>query len=101
MAKERLDILLVERGLAKSRERARTMIMEGKVLVDGQKIEKAGTPVKLDAIISLLGKDLPYVSRGGLKLEKALAAFRLSLAGKTMTDIGTFSTRRRRPGESL
>ena len=88
MAKERLDMLLVERGLAKSRERARTMIMEGKVLVDGQKIEKAGTPVKLDAIISLLGKDLPYVSRGGLKLEKALAAFRLSLAGKTMADIG-------------
>lgn len=88
MAKERLDMLLVERGLAKSRERARTMIMEGKILVDGQKIEKAGTPVKLEAEIRLLGKDLPYVSRGGLKLEKALYAFHISLAGKVVADIG-------------
>lgn len=88
MAKERLDVLLVERGLAASRERARTMIMEGRVLVDGRKVEKAGTGVKPEAEVRLLGEDMPYVSRGGLKLEKALQAFSLSLAGKTMADIG-------------
>ncbi|MFC2607138.1 MAG: TlyA family RNA methyltransferase [Selenomonas sp.] len=88
MAKERLDVLLVERGLAASRERARTMIMEGRVLVDGKKVEKAGTGVKSEAELRLLGEEMPYVSRGGLKLEKALRAFSISLAGKTMADIG-------------
>ena len=88
MAKERLDVLLVERGLAASRERARTMIMEGRVLVDGKKVEKAGTGVKAEAELRLLGEEMPYVSRGGLKLEKALRAFSISLAGKTMADIG-------------
>ena len=88
MAKERLDVLLVERGLAVSRERARTMIMEGRVLVDGKKVEKAGTGVKPEAELRLLGEEMPYVSRGGLKLEKALRAFSISLAGKTMADIG-------------
>ena len=88
MAKERLDVLLVERGLAASRERARTMIMEGRVLVDGKKVEKAGTGVKPEAELRLLGEEMPYVSRGGLKLEKALRAFSISLAGKTMADIG-------------
>ena len=87
MAKERLDVLLVERGLAASRERARTMIMEGRVLVDGRKGEKAGTGVKPEAGLRLLGEEMPYVSRGGLKLEKALRVFSLSLAGKTMADI--------------
>ena len=72
MAKERLDVLLVERGLAGSRERAKRMIMAGEVLVDGQKIDKAGTTVKAEAEIRLLGHDIPYVSRGGLKLEKAM-----------------------------
>ncbi|MFC2287796.1 MAG: TlyA family RNA methyltransferase, partial [Selenomonas sp.] len=88
MAKERLDVLLVERGLAASRERARTMIMEGRVLVDSKKVEKAGTGVKPEAELRLLGEEMPYVSRGGLKLEKALRAFSISLAGKTMADIG-------------
>ena len=88
MAKERLDLLLVERGLAASRERARTMIMEGKILVNGMKVEKAGTGVKPDAEIRLLGEELPYVSRGGLKLEKALQIFSISLVGKTMADVG-------------
>ena len=88
MAKARLDVLLVERGLAASRERARTMIMEGRVLVDGKKVEKAGTGVKAEAELRLLGEEMPYVSRGGLKLEKALRAFSISLAGKTMADIG-------------
>ena len=88
MAKERLDVLLVERGLAASRERARTMIMEGRVLVDGKKVEKAGTGVKAEAELRLLGEEMPYVSRGGLKLEKALRAFSISLARKTMADIG-------------
>ena len=68
MAKERLDILLVERGLATTRQRARAAIMEGRVIVDGKKVEKAGTPVKPEAVIRITGHDLPYVSRGGLKL---------------------------------
>ena len=59
MAKERLDVLLVERGLAASRERARTMIMEGRVLVDGKKVEKAGTGVKPEAELRLLGEEMP------------------------------------------
>ena len=88
MAKERLDILLVERGLAASRERARAMIMEGRVLVDGKKVEKAGMAVKADAEFRILGEDLPYVSRGGLKLAKAMQVFFLDLTGKTVADIG-------------
>ena len=88
MPKERLDILLVEKGLAGSRERAKRMIMAGEVLVDGQKVDKAGTTVKREAEIRLLGNDIPYVSRGGLKLAKAMETFGLSLAGKTAADIG-------------
>ena len=65
MAKQRLDILLVEKGLAGSRERAKRMIMAGEVLVDNQKVDKAGATVKPEAEIRLLGNDLPYVSRGG------------------------------------
>ncbi|MCR5559230.1 MAG: TlyA family RNA methyltransferase [Schwartzia sp.] len=88
MAKERLDVLLVERNLAESRERAKITIMEGLVLVNGQKVDKAGTTVKTDAEIRILGNTLPYVSRGGLKLEKALKTFPINLEGKVMADIG-------------
>ena len=88
MPKERLDILLVEKGLAGSRERAKRMIMAGAVLVDGQKVAKAGTTVKREAEIRLMGNDIPYVSRGGLKLAKPMETFGLSLAGKTAADIG-------------
>lgn len=88
MPKERLDILLVEKGLAGSRERAKRMIMAGEVLVDGQKVDKAGTTVKREAEIRLLGNDIPYVSRGGLKLAKAMETFGISMSGKVAADIG-------------
>lgn len=88
MAKQRLDILLVERGLAGSRERAKRMIMAGEVLVDNQKIDKAGATVKPEAEIRLLGNDIPYVSRGGLKLEKAMKEFGVKIAGCRCADIG-------------
>lgn len=88
MAKERLDVLLVARHLVDSRERAKTTIMAGLVLVDGQKIDKAGTMVKAEADIRILGEALPYVSRGGLKLAKAIEVFGVSLQGKVAADIG-------------
>lgn len=88
MAKERLDALLVNRGLVASRERAKRMIMAGEVLVDEQKVDKAGTLVKAEAKIRLLVRDIPYVSRGGLKLEKAIQAFSLDLREKVAADIG-------------
>ena len=88
MAKIRLDQLLVDRGLAASRERAKRRIMAGEVLVDEQKIDKAGTMVKPEAKIRLLGEDLPYISRGGLKLEKAMKTFGVTLDGKVAADIG-------------
>jgi 23S rRNA (cytidine1920-2'-O)/16S rRNA (cytidine1409-2'-O)-methyltransferase len=87
--KTRLDKLIFERGLAASRERAQAMILAGKVLVDGQKIEKAGAGVEADAEIRLLGEDLKYVSRGGLKLERALEHWTIDVAGKTCLDVGT------------
>jgi len=86
--KVRLDKLLLERGLTPSRERAQALILAGKVLVDGQKVEKAGTGVATDAQIRLLGEDLKYVSRGGLKLEKALQHWRIDVAGKVCLDVG-------------
>lgn len=86
--KLRLDVLLVERGFFPSRERARAAIMAGAVLVDEQKIDKAGSRFAADVQIRLLGEDLPYVSRGGLKLAKALQVFDLDLHGLTMLDIG-------------
>ena len=86
--KARLDVLLTERQLAGSRERARAAIMAGRVLVDEQKIDKPGTSVKPDAKIRLLGDRLKYVSRGGMKLEKALQVFPVTVAGKVMADIG-------------
>ena len=86
--KLRLDKLLVDRGLAKSRERAQALILAGKVLVDEQKVEKAGANVEQEAAIRLLGEDLRYVSRGGLKLEHALNYWNIDLAGRTCMDVG-------------
>ncbi len=88
MAKERLDVLLTERGLVPSRERAKSTIMAGLVLVDGKKTDKAGTMVKAEAEIRILGNHIPYVSRGGLKLAKAMAEFGVQLEGKVSADIG-------------
>lgn len=88
MVKERLDLLLVKKHYAISRERAKSIIMAGLVLVNEKKIDKAGTVVPIDAQIRLLGDNNPYVSRGGLKLAKAIKEFNLSLSGLTMIDIG-------------
>ena len=86
--KRRIDALLVERGLAPSRERAKLLIMEGLVYVNHQKTDKAGDTVPADAEVEVRGKGLPYVSRGGLKLEKAMAQFPIVLDGKVTMDIG-------------
>ena len=86
--KKRLDILLFEKGLAPSREKARTLIMEGLVYVDNQKSDKPGTPVAEDAQIEVRGNALKYVSRGGLKLEKAMAEFPIEISGKVCMDVG-------------
>ncbi len=86
--KVRLDRLLLERGIAESREKAQALIFAGQVLVQGQKIDKAGALVPQDADIRILGEVLPYVSRGGLKLEKALQEFRVAVEGKVALDIG-------------
>ena len=86
--KERLDVLLVERGLFPSREKAKLSIMEGNVYVEGQKEDKAGTLFDKEAKIEVRGKSLQYVSRGGLKLEKAMAEFPIELQGKICMDIG-------------
>ena len=88
MKKERLDLLLVEQGYFSSRERAKATIMAGKVLVNEVKIEKAGTMVPADGTIRILGEIHPFVSRGGLKLQKGLAEFNISLTGLVMADIG-------------
>lgn len=88
MMKLRLDKLLLDRGLVPSRERAQALILAGHVLVDGQKVEKAGTAVAPDANIRLLGEDLKYVSRGGLKLEEALEHWRIDVSGKVCLDVG-------------
>lgn len=87
--KLRIDKLLVERGLAASRERAQAMILAGRVLVNEQKVEKSGVTVDADAEVRLLGEDLKYVSRGGLKLEAALAHWQISLAGRSCVDVGS------------
>jgi len=86
--KERLDVLIVEKGLADSREKAKALIMAGLVTVDGERVDKAGTKVKIEANIAVKGDLHPYVSRGGLKLEKALAAFDATLADRVVMDIG-------------
>lgn len=86
--KERLDCLIFDRGLAESREKAKAIIMAGSVYVNGQKQDKPGTILPDNASIEVRGDKLPYVSRGGLKLEKALSAFPIELEGKTVMDIG-------------
>jgi len=86
--KVRLDKLLVERGLAASRERAQALILAGKVLVEEQKVEKAGSQVSSACAIRLLGEDLKFVSRGGLKLERALDHWQIQVAGKICLDVG-------------
>jgi 23S rRNA (cytidine1920-2'-O)/16S rRNA (cytidine1409-2'-O)-methyltransferase len=86
--KTRLDKLLVDRGLTPSRERAQALILAGKVLVDEQKVDKAGASIDSAAQLRLLGEDLRYVSRGGLKLEKALEHWRIDLHDKVCLDIG-------------
>jgi len=86
--KVRIDKLLVDRGMAASRERAQAMVLSGRVLVNEQKIEKAGAGVDPDAEVRLLGEDLRYVSRGGLKLEAALERWKINLTGRTCMDVG-------------
>lgn len=88
MPKTRLDVLLTERGLAPSRERAKALVMAGIVYAGGVKIEKAGDMVASDAVIEVRGEDIPYVSRGGLKLQKAITAHNLDLTGAVCADIG-------------
>ena len=86
--KKRLDILMTERALAPSREKAKAYIMSGNVYVNGQKEEKAGTMFPETANIEIRGNTLPYVSRGGLKLEKAMKNFDVTLDGKICMDVG-------------
>lgn len=86
--KERLDILLVEKGIFDSREKARASIMAGAIFVDGMRVDKAGEKIKKSANIEFKGEALPYVSRGGLKLEKAINKFSLDLNDKVCLDIG-------------
>ena len=88
MAKKRLDVLLVERGLFESRQKAQATIMSGLVYVDGRKVDKAGNPTNEEASIEVRGKSLKYVSRGGLKLEKAMASFPITLTDRVAADIG-------------
>lgn len=84
----RIDKLLVQRSVTPSRERAQALVLAGRVLVNGQKVEKAGTEVDSEAEIRLLGPDLKYVSRGGLKLEAALHYWKVDVAGKICLDVG-------------
>jgi 23S rRNA (cytidine1920-2'-O)/16S rRNA (cytidine1409-2'-O)-methyltransferase len=87
--KSRLDKLVVEQGLAPSRERAQALILAGRVLVDEQKVEKPGSAVEDTALLRVLGQEQRYVSRGGLKLEAALARWQIDLTGRHCVDIGT------------
>ena len=88
MKKERLDVLMVQRNLAESREKAKALIMSGIVYVNGQKEDKAGTSFEETVQIEVRGSTLKYVSRGGLKLEKAMSHFGVELAGKVCMDVG-------------
>jgi 23S rRNA (cytidine1920-2'-O)/16S rRNA (cytidine1409-2'-O)-methyltransferase len=87
-AKERLDRLLVQRQLAGSRERARALILAGRVLVDDRVVDKVGTRILASAAIRVRGEDLPYVSRGGLKLAQALREFGIDVTNRTAVDVG-------------
>jgi 23S rRNA (cytidine1920-2'-O)/16S rRNA (cytidine1409-2'-O)-methyltransferase len=88
LGKERLDVLLVQKGLFTSRERAKSSIMAGLVFVNGERADKAGSSYDVDAQIEIKESLNPYVSRGGLKLEKAISEFNLELNGKTAIDVG-------------
>jgi len=89
MAKKiRLDVAVVEKGFAPSREKAKAVIMAGQVYVNNQKVDKAGTEIKEDDLVEVRGNTLKYVSRGGLKLEKAMQEFPISLEGKICMDVG-------------
>ena len=87
-SKERLDLLLFNRGLAQSREKAKALIMSGKVYVDNQKADKAGTLYKEDSKIEVRKDEIEFVSRGGLKLNKAILSFDIDLKDKVAMDIG-------------
>jgi 23S rRNA (cytidine1920-2'-O)/16S rRNA (cytidine1409-2'-O)-methyltransferase len=87
-AKERIDKLLLEKGLVQSRERARALILEGKVSIEGTTIDKVGARVNAEAVIQIHGENLPYVSRGGTKLEKALEVFGIDPRGMIVMDVG-------------
>ena len=86
--KERLDVLLTERGFFESREKAKAAVMAGLVFVKDRRVDKAGTKIEIHEEITVKGNPLPYVGRGGLKLEKALQTFPLDLKGRSMIDIG-------------
>jgi 23S rRNA (cytidine1920-2'-O)/16S rRNA (cytidine1409-2'-O)-methyltransferase len=86
--KERIDVLLVERGLAESRAKAQALILAGQVVVGDQRVDKPGTQVSVDAELRLKGEVLPYVSRGGLKLKAAIDHFKLDVRGRVCADIG-------------
>lgn len=86
--KKRLDLYLVERGLAPSRQRAQALILSGNVLVNDEPVTKAGSPVAEGAIVRVRGEDHPYVSRGGLKLKRALDELRISVTGRVALDVG-------------
>lgn len=88
MARERLDKVVMERGLAESRARAQALILAGQVIVNGQRVDKVGQMIAPDAEIRIKGETLRYVSRGGLKLEAALHEFHINPTGKTCIDIG-------------
>lgn len=88
MSKQRLDVLLAARGLAPTRARAQALVLEGRVLVGGRRVDKAGTLVPKDSAISVRGDEHPYVSRGGIKLAGALDAFGLDVAGARCLDVG-------------
>ncbi|GEL03733.1 TlyA family RNA methyltransferase [Rummeliibacillus stabekisii] len=87
--KERVDVLLVQRGLCETREKAKRLIMAGQVFSKEVRVDKAGEKISVDADLQIKGQQLPYVSRGGLKLEKALNIFDVDVSGKLMLDIGS------------
>ncbi|NLK08248.1 MAG: TlyA family RNA methyltransferase [Firmicutes bacterium] len=86
--KMRLDLMLVKKGIAESRNKAQSLIMSGIVFVNGQRVDKSGTAIHSDAEIQLRGAPIPYVSRGGLKLAKALEIFPVQVLGKEVLDVG-------------
>jgi len=86
--KKRIDILLTERNFFESRAKSQAMIMSGKILVNGKKIDKAGTLIDVDSNIEIIGEEMPFVSRGGFKLQKALDVFKIDLHEKICADIG-------------